>query len=270
MGASSQSALGLATTESAFIQLCVDFAISRINLERKNFQREAVKCISSLTENTPNIAQELVKWLHIAVNHSHNIGLCNFPYENRNCIHIDQLAAMALQEENKLDAVGRWSCFSLVRHHISVLAHHIRAPKELVADSFHLGHMLQTYDVYAIDPFPSVPGPVRDSHTNLRGILNRIFKTTGEEKKLVEDGLLYLNKTSFSFTFEQFVKQYEQPCPQVHTEVQVLEHFYQKKLFFADDGGMSIHTRQFNYNVSHGYQFVVLYLVYSLYIHLIR
>lgn len=150
-------------------------------------------------------------------------------------MYIDQLAALALQEESKLDPAGRRSCFALVRHHILRLAHHIRAPKELVDDSLYLGHLLQTYDVCSVDPFPSVPAPVRDSHTNLRGILNRMYKTAGEEKKIVEDGLLYLNRTSFSVIFEHFVEQYEQPYPQVHAEVQVLEHFYQRRLSFAED-----------------------------------
>ncbi|KAJ5520825.1 hypothetical protein N7463_001278 [Penicillium fimorum] len=61
-----------------------------------------------------------------------------------------------------------------------------------------------------------------------------MYKAPGEEKKIVEDGLLYLNRTSSSVIFEIFSKQYEQPGPQVHAEVQVLEHFYQKKLSFAD------------------------------------
>lgn len=141
---------------------------------------------------------------------------------------------MALQEENKLDPAGRRSCFSSARHDILALARHIRAPKELVEDSSHLGHILQTYDVFGIDPFPSVPGPVRDLHTNLRGILKRMYRTPGEEKETVEQGLLYLNKISGSLIFEHFMKQYEQPGPQVHAEVQVLEHFYQKNLTFAD------------------------------------
>jgi hypothetical protein len=181
------------------------------------------------------LAQELVKWLQKAVNHSDNIELCNFAYNDRNLVYIDQLAALALQEENRLGPTSRRSSFALVRHHILRLAHHIRAPKALVDDSCHLGHLLHTYEVRGIDPIPSVPAPVRDSHTNLRGILNRMYKTTGEEKKNVEDGLLYLNRASDSIIFEHFMDQYEQPYPQVHAEVQVLELFYKRRLSFADD-----------------------------------
>ncbi|CAG8153676.1 unnamed protein product, partial [Penicillium salamii] len=233
MSANSQPVSDLAATESAFIQLCVDFATSRIDLERKNLEREAKNCILSLTETTSKTAQQLVKWLRMIIDLSDNIELCHLAYKSRNSVYIDQITEMGLQEENELDPAGRRSCFCLTRHHFLALAHHIRAPKKLFDDSLHLGHILQTYEVCGIDPFPSVPGPVRDSHTNLRGVLNRMYKTPGEEKDSVREGLLYLNRISSSRIFDSFVEQYDHDYPQVHAEVQVLEHFHQKRLSFA-------------------------------------
>ncbi|KAJ5535385.1 hypothetical protein N7527_001639 [Penicillium freii] len=162
------------------------------------------------------------------------IELCKFAYDHRVSVYIGKLTTEALQEESISGPAGMRSCFALARHHILRLAHHIRAPKELVADSCHLGHLLQAHNVRGADSLPSVPPPVRDSHTNLRGILNRMYRTDGEEKKTVEDGLLYLNRASFSNIFEHFMEQYTLPGTQVHAEVQVLEHFYRRRLSFVD------------------------------------
>ncbi|KAJ5788525.1 hypothetical protein N7457_003515 [Penicillium paradoxum] len=179
------------------------------------------------------LAQELVEWLQEAVNYNDKIELCEFAYIHRNSVYIKQLAALASQDENGLDPAGRRSSFALVRHHILRLAHHIRAPTELVVDSYDLAHILHTYEVRGIDPFLGVPAPVRDSQTNLRGILNRMYRTTGEERKIVEDGLLYLDRTSNFMIFEHFMDQYEQSHPLVHAEVQVLELFHKGELSFA-------------------------------------
>jgi hypothetical protein len=43
-----------------------------------------------------------------------------------------------------------------------------------------------------------------------------------------------LNRISFSNIFEQFMEQYTLPGTLVHAEVQVLEHFYRRKLSFVD------------------------------------
>jgi hypothetical protein len=51
-GASNPPTPDLAATVSAFIQLCADFATSRIGEEHRSVQREAVNCISKLTEKT--------------------------------------------------------------------------------------------------------------------------------------------------------------------------------------------------------------------------
>lgn len=63
MSANSQPVSDLAATESAFIQLCVDFATSRIDLERKNLEREAKNCILSLTEKTSKTGEHRNFWI---------------------------------------------------------------------------------------------------------------------------------------------------------------------------------------------------------------
>jgi hypothetical protein len=83
-----------------------------------------------------------------------------------------------------------------------------------------------------VDPLPSIQLPLRDAHTNLEGILNRMFKSDNEkEKKMVEAGLIYLDRVSG--IFDRFVRFYEQSGSEVHAEIEVLEHFHRSQLVFA-------------------------------------
>lgn len=174
----------------------------------------------------------LHSWLQELIGQTDKIALCKFAYDCRHSEHIDALAAQAVQEETRLGPADRRSSFALVRHYIGRLAHHIRASNELIEDSRDLGHLLQTYDVCGVGSLSGVRAPMRDSHKNLRGILNRMCKGGKEEKENIENGLFYLNKVVN--VFEDFMSLYEQAQPQVHAEIQCLEHFYRGRLRFAD------------------------------------
>lgn len=146
---------------------------------------------------------------------------------------MNELEIWASYEARSLGPERRRSSFELVRHYMGRLAHHARAPQALVDDARQLGSLLQAYDVRAISPPSPVHPPVCDSHTNLRGIVNRMFAQDDAERTLIEDGLIYINKTSG--IFDKFMSQYQSPNPQVHAEVQLLEHFYKERLSFVDD-----------------------------------
>lgn len=139
--------------------------------------------------------------------------------------------AQALEEEGRVGPQSKLSSFVLVRHYLGRLAHHIRAPRELVEDAEHLSQLLETYNVCAIEPIPCVPQPTPDSHTTLSGILNRMLKKNDPERPEIERTLLYMN--SQSGIFERFMTQYQRCKPLVHAEVQVLEHFYKMELSFV-------------------------------------
>lgn len=162
------------------------------------------------------------------------VNLCYFLYENRKLAWMAELKSLASTDEQGLGVNDKRSPFYLVRHHIGRLCHHIRAPRELIRDSRHMEQILQTYAVEIVGPLPGVQMPLRDNQTNLKGILNRMFKKDNvEEKKLVEEGLINLNKVSG--IFDEFVDCYEQPGVDldVHAEIKVLEHFYRSKLHFV-------------------------------------
>lgn len=177
-------------------------------------------------------AQGLRRWLQQVINHGDNIRLCAFAYKNRHSLHMSELESWASYENRSLGYEDRRSSFELVRHYLGRLAHHVRAPKALVEDACQLGNLLQGYEVSAITPSCPVHPPVCDSHTNLQGIVNRMFARDDAEKTIIEDGLIYINKTSG--IFNTFISQYQSPDLQVHAEVQLLEHFYKKRLSFVD------------------------------------
>ena len=146
---------------------------------------------------------------------------------------MNELEIWASYEARSLGPEDRRPSFELVRHYMGRLAHHVRAPQALVDDARQLGSLLQSYDVRAISPPSPVHPPVCDSHTNLRGIVNRMFAQDDAERMIIEDGLIYINKTCG--IFDTFMSLYQSPNLQVHAEVQLLEHFYKKRLSFVDD-----------------------------------
>jgi hypothetical protein len=146
---------------------------------------------------------------------------------------MNELESWASYEKRSLGSDDRCSSFELVRHYMGRLAHHVRAPQALVDDARQLGSLLQAYDVHAFSPPHPVHPPVCDSQTNLPGIVKRMFAQDDAERTIIEDGLIYINKTSG--IFDSFMSQYQSPKLQVHAEVQLLEHFYKKRLSFVDD-----------------------------------
>lgn len=177
-------------------------------------------------------AQDLLRWLEQVIDHRDNILLCAFAYRNRHSLYMNELESWASYENRSLGYEARRSSFELVRHYMGRLAHHVRAPKALIEDASQLGYLLEAYDVRAMGPPRPVPPPVCDSHTNLHGIVNRMFPRDDPEKAIIEDGLIYMNKTSG--ILNTFISQYQSPDLQVHAEVQLLEHFYKKRLSFVD------------------------------------
>lgn len=68
----------------------------------------------------------------------------------------------------------------------------------------------------------------------LHGILNRMLKKDDPERPEIERNLI--NIDTLKGVFGEFMSQYKHCTPQVHAEVQVLEHFYKEnKAFVGND-----------------------------------
>ena len=120
------------------------------------------------------------------------------------------------------------------KHYLGRLAHHIITHDELVRDAGTLAHILETYEVHAVDQVACPPRPARDSHTTLDGVLNRMFGQGDAEKSEVKRMLLETDRQRSYALFATFLDQYESSAPQVHAEIRVLEHFYKHRLAFVD------------------------------------
>ncbi|CAG8105909.1 unnamed protein product [Penicillium salamii] len=242
--------------ESQLVKMCIEFAAERIEDERKCVRREAKNCLSKLNgqfavsgvsllspfsiirEVTVQLIDRsncsgLDAWLDTIMSFDDHFQLCKFAYNNRHSLHVNELGRRGSEEEMWLSPSRKRSSFILVRHYFGRLAHHIRASKELIRDSEDLGHLFDHYAVCPIYAPSAVPPPICDSHTNLRGILNRMFKENSEERDMLKDGLLHLNKVGG--IFNTFLRQYNGSALEVHAEVQVLEYFWKMRMSFAGE-----------------------------------
>lgn len=125
--------------------------------------------------------------------------------------------------------------FYRVRHIIGRLAAHIRSVKQLLEDGIHMDDLLERYEVSAVPVPPSVPIPPADAHTNLRGVMTRMFRL-GTKDPRFENTLRYLSHMDQQVDIEGKLSEFHSPDrkpPTVHAEVQMLHHFYENRLVFV-------------------------------------
>lgn len=136
---------------------------------------------------------------------------------------------------------GAGMAFQKARHAIGRLAAYVRAVKDLLVDSRHLGDLMDVSEVDAV-PLPScVPRARADDHTTLGGVLRRIVKSSDSRYPKL---LGYLSNLNGQTGLEDELLAYYAPnrhAPRVHAEIQMLHHFYENRLaFFAGDEYIAI------------------------------
>lgn len=137
---------------------------------------------------------------------------------------------------NTICAEHTSKAFTRVRHIIGRLAAHIRAVTQLLDDSIHLDEFLEAFEVSAVPVSPSAPQPPADSQTNLRGIMTRILKD-GTKDPRFDSSLGYLLRMDQQAQLEDKLSDLHSPERKphtVHAEVQMLHHFHDNNLVFAE------------------------------------
>jgi hypothetical protein len=137
---------------------------------------------------------------------------------------------------NTTCAEGITKAFTRVRHIVGRLAAHIRAVKQLLDDVVHLDELLEAYEVSAVPVPTSAPQLPADSQTNLRGIMTRIFKD-GTKDPRFDRTLGYLSRMDQQANLEDKLSDLHSPEHKphtVHAEVQMLHHFHDNGLAFAE------------------------------------
>ncbi|RAK76571.1 nucleic acid/nucleotide deaminase domain-containing protein [Aspergillus fijiensis CBS 313.89] len=216
-----------------FTRFCLSFAISRVKKERQCLFQAIRQCFPIPGSVKTKKDQKIKDWLEFILEQDDCPALCDYAYKHRKSAVIDDIKQKAQDEEKLVGPQDRRSPFASVIHYIGRLAHHIRAPSQLVEDIDHLSHVLDSYQVVAIACVPPVPRPAPDNLTTVDGILNRMLKKDDPERLQIRSSLLSMNSRSQSRIFEGFMKQYDNCTPQVHAEVQVLDHFFRLNLSFV-------------------------------------
>ena len=123
--------------------------------------------------------------------------------------------------------------FGKTRHMIGRLAHHIRAPRELIEDASQLKYLIsRRFSVESVEKLKSVHRPPADKQTELENILRRMLGKGDTRLQGYQEALGHLNH-KFD-VLDRILESYQKTKLVVHAEISVLEHFHARGLEFAD------------------------------------
>jgi hypothetical protein len=160
--------------------------------------------------------------------------LCELAYEHRKDAEMKEMETRSKDSKDKSVQNITADLHEKVRHRLGRLAHHIRAPMQIIEDSSRLPELFYEYSVYPVPTMTSAPRPEPDALTNLSGILKRMLPANDSMLSKYENWLTTMDQ-NFRI-LHRIEKEYGTDTPRcVHAEIQVLEHFHKNKFYFAED-----------------------------------
>ncbi|GAW15711.1 hypothetical protein ANO14919_051300 [Xylariales sp. No.14919] len=214
--------------QEKLIHRSIDFAKQRVKKEAKLLMNDISKCMRFSTDPEDI---ELSGWLEMFRDKEH-IELCYTAYQERDSSMMRRLSSHPQLHGNVSVAIKD------TVHHLGRLAHHIRAPQQIIEDvSSHpeLRNVLDEFEVRSLLPLPIIDRPCAEPDIHMYSIMNRMIPC-GEFDARYKEAADIMNQR-----FEivpRFKKMYDDKNfkPLMHAEIQVLEHFWGKrKRFFNDD-----------------------------------
>ncbi|KAK9416379.1 hypothetical protein SUNI508_01796 [Seiridium unicorne] len=217
-----------------FIHKCIDFAKPRIGKEASLLTGAIKKHDTQLSGQSRPEEYELLKWLQ-AFDAKDSIALCERAYDLRKAPQMKEMRirSQVLKGEAAKNDIA--ATLAVIRHMLGRLAHHVRAPKQVIDDASHLEELLERYFVLQIPILECIPPPAPDGLTTLESMLKRMLPANDPSLPKYEAALLNLDqKLQIK---DRVLELYHSSSfrPRVHSEIQVLEHFYKNKLTFAAD-----------------------------------
>ncbi|KAI1798779.1 hypothetical protein F4811DRAFT_162683 [Daldinia bambusicola] len=220
------------TLEVEFTRTCIKFARHRVKKEVNLLSRAIRDC----QNRTGYVADsELATWLEqfILGKAGSITDICFKAYDQRKAPEMRSLEnrTSSGNQDASLDKYA--SPFGAVHHWLGRLAHHVRAPKEVIEDSVELDHLFDSHQVCLVKSPPSSPRPQADSLTGLDGILKRMLPANDLQLKEYTEALGSLDR---KFQIAKRVRdEYENKNfqPRIHAEIQILEHFYTNQLRYV-------------------------------------
>lgn len=126
--------------------------------------------------------------------------------------------------------------FIITRHYIGRLGSHLKAARILTVAGQRMPELFEdfTVKIWPAPKSPSLPPPT-DQLTTLKGIIKRMLPKDSDKIKHYQEALAVMDvKFNLQGRLEaQF--QDKDFRPRVHAELNLLEHFYSKRLAFVDD-----------------------------------
>ncbi|RYP41094.1 hypothetical protein DL767_001255 [Monosporascus sp. MG133] len=238
--------------EDNFTRRCIGFAKHRVKKEAKMLWRamdEAGEKYPDLKRNSNGMVSavtlgysgsmisltypdiQLWGWLQ-QFREQDPVDLCYLAYQQRRADEMKQMKAKIDTAQCGQGVRTASDVFYDIRHYVGRLAHHVRAPKQVLEDFACLKHVLDTYDIRLIGQVSTIEPPEPDGLTTLEGIVKRMLPADDPSLPEYKDSLALMNQ---KFDLEaKVLNEYSKETfkPNVHAEVQVLEHFYENRLSF--------------------------------------
>ncbi|KAI1499253.1 hypothetical protein F5X99DRAFT_420058 [Biscogniauxia marginata] len=224
--------------EEAFIRKCIEFARPRVNKEIRLFLRYAKRCKKYLDREKVAADAQIVTWLEqfdlgedmLAVD------VCYLAYRERKASHMQWLSEKIDASSNVDSSFEETiAAFRDFRHCLGRLAHHVRAPKEVLEDSPGFHRLFDEYDVRLVKTGPSNPRPSADALTELSSILGRMLPAKDSNLTGYRESLIALDQKFNIHSRVHACYRNKNFKPRVHAEIQILEHFYKGNLTFVDN-----------------------------------
>ncbi|KAI1780681.1 hypothetical protein F4818DRAFT_396476 [Hypoxylon cercidicola] len=223
--------------EQEFIRTCITFAERRVKKEIKMLSSAVTRCKRYLNNENPEAESKLVAWLdQFRPKRGRSIvDVCSLAYDQRKAPEMRWLEGEIQTHDGEVRPSERVLAFESVHHFLGRLAHHVRAPTEVIKDSSSLLRLFDVYDVRLVRPIDSSPRPQGDSLTTLPSILKRMLPANDPKLKEYEENIRSLDQ-KFHIT-ERIHQKYEDKNfqSQIHAEIQVLEYFHTNNINFVND-----------------------------------
>ncbi|KAI0012585.1 hypothetical protein F4779DRAFT_567224 [Xylariaceae sp. FL0662B] len=219
--------------ERKFINTCIDFSEKRVKKEI-NLLSRAIKNLKSAELNTES---QIATWIsQFTPGDGRSIAdVCFLAYDQRKAPELRWLENDFVRTSEGTILAKDTVVFAAVRHRLGRLAHHVRAPKEIIDDSAVLFSLFDTYKVCLVEPMPSNTRPEADSLTELASILERMLPADDPKLKEYGESLTFLDQEYDIAKRVRGTYGDKNFQPRIHAEIQVLEHFYRNQLSFAAD-----------------------------------
>ncbi|POS77924.1 hypothetical protein DHEL01_v203691 [Diaporthe helianthi] len=228
-------------SEDRLIRRGVGFSCERMRKQAHSLVNRATECINYLLglpgeKKSLSLSEWLARFMFVKFNEPGLHQLCLEAFRIRNDPEMAVMEKFGQRLHNATCPEDISKSFTRVRHIIGRLAAHVRAVKQLLDDGARLSELVETYEISGVPVPRSAPQPPADSQTNLRGIMIRILKD-GVNDARFEKLLGYLSQMDEQVELEKRLIGSHDPERRphtVHAEVQMLHHFHDNGLKFAE------------------------------------